>query len=127
MRQSIFWDGVALGLFLAACYVMAVVYIFHPKPAAAHEWYDPVCCNEKDCRPVAADAVTPTADGYAVQVGGQTVLVPYGKEHPQRSPDGLYHICTYSISGPEQLRTRGPITGVTTDRRVCLHVPPSGM
>lgn len=95
--------------------------------ALSHEWYDPVCCNERDCRPIDSSQVQLTPDGWVVTFDGQKQLVPYGKQHPEKSPDGQYHICTMTPGGKPTLRTRPPMPPYSTDRRFCLHVPPQGV
>lgn len=52
-----------------------------------HSFYDPVCCSDNDCAPIASQRVTERGNGYAVD----------GTAIPQnllrQSPDGQYHLC----------------------------------
>jgi hypothetical protein len=54
----------------------------------AHSWYPSDCCNEKDCRPIAADQVRETPSGYQLWDGRE---IPYPKA--RQSPDGEFHLC----------------------------------
>lgn len=81
-----------------------------PALALAHSWYDPWCCSDRDCRPVADGAVKATPSGWWVQETGE--VVPY--REARESQDGRFHVC---ILPP------GP--GKTPHVR-CLYVPPGG-
>jgi hypothetical protein len=62
-------------------------------PARGHEWYDPWCCNEKDCGPIESKYVHETAEGWDIAPSEGGGFVPRGKE--RQSPDGGYHICRF--------------------------------
>lgn len=75
---------------------------------AAHEWYSPTCCSDKDCEPIPDTAVSIQADGYHVKYVGSlgfhvNVIVPFNKAHP--SQDEHFHGCSSS------------------DRFLCLYAP----
>lgn len=83
----------------------------------AHQWYDPFCCNGKDCRRAPEGSVRAVRGGYAVALDpGQhpmvtvplRVVVPYAEAKP--SGDGDYHICVFPA-----------------DTLRCLYVPPGGV
>jgi len=69
----------------------------------AHEWYDPACCNDRDCAPIPMDAVRITAEGYLVEIGpgehpmlhGEVVFstIPFNSPMVRKSQDGDYHAC----------------------------------
>lgn len=68
-------------------------------PAQSHDWYDPWCCNTRDCRPVEAGEVTvEPGQGYRVRVqhpnGAVTdELVPFSSRTIRPSQDGGVHVC----------------------------------
>jgi len=89
--------------------------------ASAHEWYDPVCCNENDCQAIPTSAVQVTPRGYVVmlyphehvglkgQSGVKSWLVPFKDAKP--SPDGKFHACILPWS---------------TETMRCLYAPAGG-
>lgn len=89
-------------------------------PAAAHDWYDAVCCSGEDCAELSFDAVGQTTEGYVLSIepqshptvngGGQTWKVPYGSSRIRPSQDGNFHACVLKKS----------------QRLACLYVPYSG-
>src|SRR6056297_2426685 len=44
--------------------VLALILV--ATAALAHEWYDPWCCNDRDCAPISQEHVSITEDGYLV-------------------------------------------------------------
>jgi len=54
---------------------------------AAHEWYPRLCCDERDCAPLADGDVVTTAQGYFIRSLG--VTVPYAEANT--SPQGEQH------------------------------------
>lgn len=71
---------------------------------AAHSWYDPWCCNERDCQPYPHENVTVTDAGYLLHDG---MLVPF--DEARTSQDGDYHRC------------------VLAGQHRCFYAPPVGM
>lgn len=69
----------------------------------AHSWYDPWCCDEKDCRAIASDQVVAKPDGYHVM----GFVVAY--KDARVSADADYHVCILF----EQMR--------------CFYAPPGGV
>jgi len=59
--------------------------------ATAHEWYDPWCCNNRDCKPYPAESVTETPVGYRLATGE---VVPY--RTARVSMDTQFHRCALS-------------------------------
>lgn len=66
----------------------------------AHSWYDPYCCNDKDCRPISSTAegwseVELTSVGYVwtSSRSGIRHIIPHGDERIRPSRDGDYHAC----------------------------------
>ena len=89
------------------------------SPAAAHDWYDPACCDGKDCQPVRPDRVTATPTGWRIQINpGDHVLsnrpvdmiVPYDSPRIRPSLDGDYHVCISPMM----------------NSLYCVYVPPQG-
>lgn len=69
---------------------------------AAHDWYDPTCCSDKDCAPIPSSAVKITKNGYEVTLMlGQHPMVrtrlfqviPFADEDVMPSQDEHYHAC----------------------------------
>ena len=80
--------------------------------AIAHSWYDPYCCNDQDCAPIAISAVEVTVDGYLVTlehgdhpaiVEGYDLhqLVPF--DMAKVSQDGGYHACVIGYGSFDQV------------------------
>lgn len=98
----------ALGLLVAALLA---------SMASAHGWYDPACCSDQDCAPVANVTVTVTAEGYLLQLGpGDHPLVgdrfieklfPFDDPRVRQSQDEYYHACV----------------AAQTDWVYCIYVP----
>lgn len=83
---------------LAAPLVLALT-----TAAAAHEWYDPFCCSDKDCTSVPDSAVSIVPGvGYRIVLGPLDhpmvtrpleAVVPFGEQ--RISEDGDFHVCVY--------------------------------
>lgn len=81
----------------------AALFLAWAQHARAHDFYDPWCCNDKDCQPIAADSVKVTRQGYVVSLregqhiglkpgaGSMSYLIPFKDARP--SPDGKFHAC----------------------------------
>jgi hypothetical protein len=65
-------------------------------PAAAHSWYPPSCCSERDCE-LAGGVKRDDAKGEWVMPNGERV--PYGATQP--TPDGVQgiHWCRSLATG----------------------------
>lgn len=59
----------------------------------AHEFYDPMCCSDKDCRPLPTGSVKETPTGYQTQ----WETIPYRDARVKVSPDGQFHVCYSEI------------------------------
>lgn len=79
------------GIFTMA--LAGVVVMFFVSLAHGHSFYDPWCCNERDCRPIEAKYVHETQEGWDIAPSEGGGFVARGKE--RQSPDGGYHICRY--------------------------------
>jgi len=89
----------------------ALVFILLSSFAFGHEFYDAMCCDDKDCAPVPEGVVTLTREGYLVQPHNNLLkvqLVSFSDERLRVAPDGQYHTC---------------LTAFNTLR--CLYVPPA--
>ena len=87
------------------------------SPALSHSFFDPWCCNGKDCQPVPEGAVRAVNGGWSVRLDpGQhsmvtkhfRAFVPHGETKP--SEDGEFYVCVY----PQ-------------DTMRCLYVPQGGV
>jgi hypothetical protein len=77
------------------------------SPAVAHDWYEPKCCSDQDCAPVAAGDVEGTPLGYRIPASGETI--PYDDPRIRSSMDGHMHRCSYA--------------GMPEAQTICLYVP----
>lgn len=80
----VFWLAIVGALVLIAASFWLGVSI-----AKAHSWYSWTCCSDRDCHPVADEAVRETDRGY--EVIGQ--VIPYNDPRIQVSQDAQFHIC----------------------------------
>ena len=62
-----------------------------------------LCCNERDCRPVAYRVNLDTGR-EEIQANGAWYPVEYDKVLPFSSPDGGYHACWGNAVGSPELR-----------------------
>ena len=101
--------ALAVGAFIAA--VAVVIFVTAGGVAHPHEFYDPSCCDDRDCRPQITEMVVgETPDGYHVEALKQTI--PYDDARIRFSPDNRFHLCLYSLGTGHGLAVR------------CLYVPP---
>lgn len=86
-----FWVTLGFCVTIIALLVLMWVAAFMVAvtPAKAHSWYSWACCHDRDCHPVASDAVRETDRGY--EVIGQ--VIPYNDPRIQVSQDAQFHIC----------------------------------
>jgi hypothetical protein len=71
--------------------IILVAAVASPSIAAAHDWYPPWCCNDKDCRPLTeeqGESVLEAPDGWHLWDGR---IVARGTARP--SPDRRFHLC----------------------------------
>lgn len=110
---------------------VVVFVILWCSGALGHEWYDPRCCNEQDCRPAMSGEVEEVRGGWQVRLrNGHETFVPYGEQHTQASPDGDYHVCHITPTSPLYRRseTTSPAEMYPEAAgRFCLHVPFGGI
>jgi hypothetical protein len=89
-------------------------------PAAAHEWYDPACCSEKDCAPIVAESVVVDDSGdYIVTIeAGAHPLVEltqtwhWPRLETRASRDSSWHGCVSSMRN-----------AAGQQRLLCLYAP----
>ena len=84
---------------------LAILMAMLTGPAIAHEWYDPWCCNAKDCAPVPASSVQSAPGGYLLTLdpGAHPLVltrieafVSYDDATRfKRSQDDRWHVCIY--------------------------------
>ena len=87
---------------LAAVFVLIVATAIALAHSDGDQHYDPWCCNQKDCAPIPASAVTAGPDGWRITIrpgdhplarNAVTHLIPYGQE--RRATDGRHHACLF--------------------------------
>jgi hypothetical protein len=84
----------AVALLMLACAVAS---------AHEHSWYDPWCCNDKDCAVYSPDDVLLVGpSGYHLATGE---VIPYSAAKP--SPDGRYHRCVQTWDQSDEGRPKG--------------------
>jgi hypothetical protein len=90
--------------------VLIAMAVAIAPPAASHDWYmglrspsGAVCCNERDCRPVAY-RINPYTGLEEIQANGTWYPVEYDKVLPFSSPDGGYHACCGNATGIPDFR-----------------------
>jgi hypothetical protein len=95
---------------LVVLVVMIVATLASALPASSHEWYTGLrspsgmlCCNERDCRPVAY-RVNHDTGREEIQANGAWYPVEYDKVLPFSSPDGNYHACWGNAVGKPDFR-----------------------
>ena len=76
--------------------------------AWSHDFYDTLCCHNRDCRPVPATSIHEEPDGYVVQETGE--LIPYQDRRIHPSPDNNFHRCS--------------IRGDANSHTLCIYAPP---
>lgn len=73
----------------------------------AHSWFDPWCCNDRDCQPIPDSAVKVTPQGYVItlnpgdhpmlakETGLRTYTVPYANARVSLDPEQKFFACIY--------------------------------
>lgn len=73
----------------------------------AHEWFDPWCCNGRDCQPIPDSAVKITPQGYVItlnpgdhpalakETAPRTYTVPYASARVSLDPEQRFYACIY--------------------------------
>lgn len=84
MQKHYVWISSGLVLLIFA------LWLILSSHAKAHSWYDPWCCNDRDCKKV--DSVINTPNGVAVQVDGKIIPIPDSVER-KYSQDQFTHVC----------------------------------
>lgn len=59
-----------------------------------HHWYDPWCCNDKDCRPVPCEELIEQKDGSYKY---QNYTIDKSKVKPTQ--DNQCHVCIFNETG----------------------------
>jgi len=94
------------------CAALLGLTILTTGGAAAHEWYDPSCCNDRDCAPIPYDAVEQMEWGYKVTLGygdhplirpGQKpVVMSFPWDVVRQSRDVGHHACVVNWPSMER-------------------------
>jgi hypothetical protein len=77
---------------IVAWLLAALILMTSVEPVAAHSWYHHECCNDRDCFPLAHDAVRETPQGYLLVETGR--IIPYSFGKFRVSQDDHFHLCT---------------------------------
>ena len=99
---------IAIVMATAALFLLAAAYFWSSLPAAAHSWYEPACCSDRDCEPISFDSVIETEYGYKVDYYSKQGFEVHNwipREKTKHSQDGRFHACA------------------TRTRFLCLYVP----
>ena len=77
-------------------HLVFVLPVLLASPAAAHDWYSPGCCEERDCEPIPIDGIEETRDGWHVhyispRFGPIDQMVR--RANKRDSHDGGFHGC----------------------------------
>lgn len=75
---------------IAALLLHALLALMLPGRLAAHSWYPPICCSERDCMKV--DRIEYVTGGMVMTAGAMKVFVPHSMQK-QASQDTDAHIC----------------------------------
>lgn len=71
--------------------LLAALFVIFADYVAAHSWYDPFCCSDKDCGPALGADQSPT--GLKIEVSpGRWLSVPAGMRL-RPSYDADWHVC----------------------------------
>lgn len=85
-------------------YVVALFLImsFAVDLARSHSWYEPACCDTRDCRQISGvrggepwSEIVDHGDAYVWESSetGKTHIIPKSDERIRPSRDGFYHGC----------------------------------
>lgn len=85
----------------------------------AHEWYPAICCNDRDCYEIPADAVEVVDGGYRLKSNGQIIPWDQVRETPGEAGHS-FHVCTER--GDPSKRIMG-----LNRNRACFWAPQGGM
>lgn len=80
---------------LGAAAILTCLLFMVVTGAFAHSWYPIECCSDRDCAPVADDAIEETASGFLIKATGEVVSF----QKARVVPDGRYHVCRYPSGG----------------------------
>lgn len=97
---------------IALCVGMTITLM----QAHAHDWYDPVCCSGKDCKPVRSIVFRDDGSMIMTTEDGISVLVPAALTR-RPSLDSRWHVCPYPTYGSD-------VEGVVPMAR-CVYEPPN--
>jgi len=92
--------------------LLTILVLLTSAPAFSHSFYDPVCCSNKDCKPIPVGDVKATPAGWQIVLTGE--VLEYGSWRVKDSPDGKFHRCAMSADFSAKGHT------------LCLYVPPAG-
>ena len=86
----------SLALIIAACASLASAQAPHIHGGEIPDWYDPACCNQRDCRPVDDSSIEfDTLNGAPVVRYKPTGDI-FTRERWKTSQDERYHVCIWN-------------------------------
>jgi hypothetical protein len=92
----------------------AVLLIYASSTARAHSWYEPECCDLRDCEPIPPDQVKVTPDGYITPDGE---LIKFNEARVSADKD--FHWCKYQKNSTQVIQ---PL-----EKRKCFYAPAGGV
>jgi hypothetical protein len=92
----------------------AVLLIFAAGTARAHSWYEPECCDTRDCEPIPPDQVKVTPEGYITPDGE---LIKFNEARVSADKD--FHWCKYQRNSTQVIQ---PL-----EKRKCFYAPAGGV
>jgi hypothetical protein len=80
---------------ITVIFFICVCALVFSEPAKSHEWYDPWCCNEKDCAPVTKWNYDKATRVWTLTTKHGTVSFRMTDNRPihKVSQDGAIHMC----------------------------------
>lgn len=90
-------------------------------PASGHYFYEPECCDERDCEPLAPEHVEIRQDGYLIRLTGE--VIPF--KDARVSADNDYHWCRYHQQSTSVIQPYD--TESKTYKKPCFYAPPGGV
>ncbi len=87
-------SDVLKGVCLACLFLLLMVA--YAEKAYPHEWYDPECCSETDCKPIASCSELSEQQDGSVSWGKYT----FKKKDVRPSRDSKCHVCLFRGATP---------------------------
>lgn len=84
-------------------FILVVATVVGSSDAKSHEWYDPWCCNEKDCAPVTKSSYDKATRTWTMTTKHGTASFKMEDDLPSHrvSQDGSIHMCIAEQEHPD--------------------------